>query len=221
MIVNSGNPYERVSEQQVVDCGNSDVTGGDYYMFGCYGGMMHAVWDYQKDKGINRFYDYPYDSGMSGSEGSCRIKPFKKIATRPTDWGSIYGGPADIADKLMDGPLGLGLSANHTSWRFYSGGILDVYDCYGQVDHAVTLVGYDDGNGDDNEPVDPVDPVDPDEDDDEPVDPVDPDEDDDDDDMFITQTTCRRQRWKDKFYVSGCRYTDEMFDGDLYCCYET
>lgn len=43
--IETGNPYQRLSEQQIVDCGNWDVTQY-YWNYGCQGGYMSEVWWY-------------------------------------------------------------------------------------------------------------------------------------------------------------------------------
>lgn len=45
----------------------------------------------------------------------------------------------------------------------------------------------------------------------------------DDDDMIINEvveTECRKQRWKDKFYETQCRYTDEYLVDGRFCCWD-
>ena len=34
------------------------------------------------------------------------------------------------------------------------------------------------------------------------------------------ETECRKQRWKDKFYDTGCRYSDESLQDGRFCCWE-
>lgn len=49
------------------------------------------------------------------------------------------------------------------------------------------------------------------------------DDDADDDDTIINEvveTECRKQRWKDKFYESECRYTDEYLVDGRFCCWD-
>lgn len=59
------------------------------------------------------------------------------------------------------------------------------------LDHAVVLVGYEGGQ--------------------------------EDGDLVVNEkmeTECRMQKWKDKFYESGCRYENEQFVDMKYCCWE-
>ena len=44
--IKTGQPYQRLSEQHIVDCGSWDATQY-YYNYGCNGGYMSEVWWYQ------------------------------------------------------------------------------------------------------------------------------------------------------------------------------
>ena len=60
--IQTGEQYQRLSEQQIVDCGNWDVTQF-YWNYGCEGGYMSEVWWFQMDRGAMTDADYPYISG--------------------------------------------------------------------------------------------------------------------------------------------------------------
>jgi len=64
--IQKGTPYQRLSEQQIVDCANWYATSY-YYLYGCNGGYMTEVWWYQRDEGAMLDEDYPY----TASEGVC------------------------------------------------------------------------------------------------------------------------------------------------------
>ena len=71
----------------------------------------------------------------------------------------------------------------------------------GSHDHAVVLVGYTPAEGDEDSD----------------------DDGDEEEDMIINEvveTECRKQRWKDKFYDTGCRYTDEYLEDGRFCCWD-
>lgn len=125
----TGNPYQRLSEQQIVDCGNYDVTQY-YYNYGCNGGYMSEVWWFQMDKGAMPDSEYPYVSGTTGSEGSCQDDSSKYVA-KVDYWGSVEGGVTNIIEKLQDRPLAVAVAAGNDDWFQYAGGILQLNDCQG------------------------------------------------------------------------------------------
>ena len=62
--IQKGVPYQRLSEQQIVDCANYNIDTR-YYNFGCQGGFMDQVWEYQMDYGAMTNAEYPYVSGTT------------------------------------------------------------------------------------------------------------------------------------------------------------
>ena len=74
-----------MSEQQMVDCTLRASEGGtpydregdslgpkDYGGKGCSGAWMWEAWEFQKDHGVMLEEDYPYESGRTGQEYTCR-----------------------------------------------------------------------------------------------------------------------------------------------------
>jgi len=64
-------PPTRLSEQQLVSC----VTG----CYGCNGGWMPTAWTYAMSTGLNTNADYPYISGSTGTNGTCKFDPTKVV----------------------------------------------------------------------------------------------------------------------------------------------
>jgi hypothetical protein len=225
--------YRRLSEQQLIDC--SDWAGND----GCYGGDVDSAWFHIWDMGAVRYRDYTYSSGSTGRAGWCQEWYYDTINKEIDDW--VYHEHDDyivetLQDALLDGPVSIGINASLDDLMFYSSGIIRQADCETQwwdLDHYVTLVGYQAGSGpidpidprdpvdpiDPVEPVDPIDPVDPVEPVDpvdpvDPIDPIDPVEPVDpvEDNTIIEHTVtvnARLQLAEDMNYASGCRNADE------------
>ena len=77
--IQTGQPYQRLSEQQIVDCANWDQTQY-FWLYGCQGGYMSEVWWYQRDYGAMADADYPYESGVTGEPGACMEDSSKFVA---------------------------------------------------------------------------------------------------------------------------------------------
>lgn len=77
--INDGSPYKRLSEQQIVDCANWDVTSF-FYLYACNGGYMNEVWWYQRDNGAMYDEDYEYVSGTTGVAGDCQYDNSKTVS---------------------------------------------------------------------------------------------------------------------------------------------
>jgi len=128
-----------LSEQNILDCTpNPNHCGGTG---GCEGATVELAWDMIKQKGIATEKDYPYVSGSSGRDYSCKknIKPFTNI-TSYVNLASNQQQP--ILDALANiGPLAINVDAS--AWSGYRSG---VYDGCNQknpdIDHVVQLVGY-------------------------------------------------------------------------------
>lgn len=126
------------AEQQILDCSR----GGD-----CTGGMFDTVWDNLQGFGAASMDDYPY----TAAKGSCRwsrATPYHWAAwgwlveERPWDVSTV----AEIKDGLCHrGPLATTMVAATTGFRGYQpGSVLSDAVPGREVDHAVTIVGWDD-----------------------------------------------------------------------------
>jgi len=145
--------YQRLSEQQIVDCANWDATQY-FWLYGCDGGYMSEVWWYQRDYGAMADADYPYVSGTTGEVGACMENADQYVAS-VVEWGEVDGSStANIASALEEGPLAIAVAAYSDTWFNYGGGIVtsDNSDCNPDwLDHAVVLVGYSEGGSDSDE----------------------------------------------------------------------
>ena len=142
------------------------------------------------DHGAMTNADYPYTSGQTGSAGSCMQDDSKYVA-KVSYWGSVSTGVTDMISKLQERVLTVAVAAGNDAWFQYDSGVVQPGDCSGYLDHAVTLVGYEPGDGETEITT-----------------------------YEVTETECRKQRWKDKFYETGCQYSDEKLVDTKYCCWE-
>lgn len=151
---------------------------------------MSEVWWFQMDRGAMTDEDYPYISGTTSTEQNC-VEDSSKYVVGVEGWGSVDDSVTALGEALNRTPLAIAVAAGNDDWFQYSGGVLDEGDCQGGLDHAVVLVGYLPGQDESDTAV-----------------------------YEIVETECRRQRWKDKFYDSGCRYADETLNDGRFCCWE-
>jgi hypothetical protein len=167
-----------------VDCGNWDVTQY-YWNYGCNGGYMSEVWWFQMDYGAMTDADYPYVSGTTGTQMDC-VEDKDKYVASVDYWGSVGPDVNSIGEELNKHPLAIAVSAGSDPFYFYESGVIKASECNGYHDHAIVLVGYTPGQDDDD----------------------DGGSDDEDDTIIneVVETECRKQRWKDKFYETQCRY---------------
>ena len=119
------------SEQQLVDC--------DIYSHGCNGGLMTNAFTHWMRDAPRLEADYPY---VSPSESTCKESSIStEIPKLP------YGYRVDIGwqcvwDALSHGVTSVAIRAENDAFRSYTGGVIDSVDCGTDLDHGVTLVGY-------------------------------------------------------------------------------
>ena len=170
-----------------------DVTN-EYYLYGCNGGVMDRTWSYQYNNGLMTDEEYPYYSGDTQTHGACQYDR-SKAEDIIKGWGKVNGNVSEMVAALKIRPMAVAVSANNSAFMHYSSGIVTSAECNGGLDHAVTLVGYKAPHKEEES------------------------DDDDEETEVITETVCRLQRWKDMYYETGCRYSDETLTDDTYCCW--
>jgi len=126
------NKTVQLSEQQVVDCDQTDA--------GCNGGDTPSAFQYIMDAGgIESEDDYPYQ----GYDGSCSFNKAKIAATI----SSYRYATKNNDEKVMQANLAswapLSICVDAAAWQFYSGGVFDADSCGTDLDHCVQVVGYD------------------------------------------------------------------------------
>jgi len=134
-----------LSPQQVVSC---DTAGFDA---GCDGGDTVTAFDYIQSSGLMTEASFPYKSGSTGTDGTCKFNSTSVVARIS---GYTYATPScfdscakqDEATLLSNlassGPVSICVYAD--SWQFYTGGVLSSScpSAYNTLDHCVQLVGY-------------------------------------------------------------------------------
>jgi C1A family cysteine protease len=130
-----------LSEQQLVDC----ATGVTYGSHGCNGGQMEGADKYLIANGQCSLASYPYTSGTTMTEGSCKkcsaIAHFTSCAdVKPNDQVSLKA-------AVFKQPVSVAIEADTRYFQSYSGGILDASTCGTTLDHGVLVVGYGVDNG--------------------------------------------------------------------------
>jgi cathepsin L len=132
-----------LSEQEIVDCGQSFLT------LGCMGGVDYKVFDYIKaNQGISTDRDYPF----KGKAGECQ-KIGKKASINLEGYGIVSSREnLEIVKRALisKGPLMISLDFNHESFMRYSRGVYYDDDCSNvNMEHSALLVGYGSDKGED------------------------------------------------------------------------
>lgn len=124
-----------LSPQQLVECDRTSL--------GCNGGLQERAYNYVKRAGgIEQENDYPYTSGAAGVEGTCSSDKSKFVLT-VSDFSTIKSGEDAMASYVLsNGPLSIAIDAS--TWSSYTGGIMA--SCGTSINHAVQIVGVDQGN---------------------------------------------------------------------------
>jgi len=129
--IKSGN-LASLSEQQMVDCTKDGC-------FGCSGGWPFKCMEYVMKKGLCSQAGYPY----RGVDQQCRDSQCTPVLAPNTLTGyTNFTGEKDLLEGLQAGPISILVEADRSAWQFYRGGTLDDASCGTNIDHAVTLVGY-------------------------------------------------------------------------------
>jgi len=122
----------RVSEQQIVDCDNTDG--------GCNGGNPETAWDYIIGTGgLDSEASYPY----TAADGTCKFKKANVVASVSSwKYATSSGDEKTLQNNLVSKPLSICVDA--ANWQDYTTGIMTAWECAWIVtlDHCVELVGY-------------------------------------------------------------------------------
>jgi len=149
--IKSGEVFDDLAEQYLVDCAYDYSTDDGFDAQGCAGAWPQAYLEYlvKESKGQHQMEaNYPY----TAQDGTCsaQAEGYYKGATM-TDSISYWGTNEDeLKAALVEyGPVVTGVDASTLSW--YSGGIFDDYlcceassddSCVDNNNHAVLVVGY-------------------------------------------------------------------------------
>jgi len=129
----AGNPLYELSNQQVVDCDNSN------YQFGCRGGSPNYAYQYIAGCGLETNQSYPYAS-QNGSSYPCKYNPKKVVAG--VKGFQIINGETGIYNQASapntGGPVSVCVDAD--DWVYYTGGVLT--QCTSDINHCAQVTGY-------------------------------------------------------------------------------
>ncbi|OEL16717.1 Ananain [Dichanthelium oligosanthes] len=118
-----------LSEQQVLDCSKTIFKGGK-------GGRLKNGFRYIMDKGITTQDAYPYVAAKracrSGVQPATKIRNYRSLPAT---------NEKQLARVVANQPVSVALHASR-AFQLYKGGVLTSGGCKGQVNHAVTVVGY-------------------------------------------------------------------------------
>jgi KDEL-tailed cysteine endopeptidase len=130
-----------LSEQQLVDCCNSDR---GFESQGCNGGAMEEGIQFATTYGLTTEAAYAY----TGVDGTCNLAALKTPAVKTT---GLYSVPASdenaLLNALANGPVSVAIEADTFVFQFYTKGIFNSKGCGTNLDHGVTAVGYGVTNG--------------------------------------------------------------------------
>ena len=108
-----------------------------------------------RDHGIMKYTDYPYTSGTSAQEGTCKHDVSKAIPTRPKTihMYTPNNTVSQVKELFQRQPVSISLDASRAPFQFYKSGVVKQdANCGEQLNHAIVGVGYSDDGGDDTTP---------------------------------------------------------------------
>lgn len=128
-----------LAEQTLVSCDTVDS--------GCNGGNPINAWGVMNGWGGDEYNtDYPYTSGTTQQDGTCKGIVSKDIAThsQPNSYSMIASAASDesaMAVQIQHSPMSVCVDAANL-WQTYTGGLITASDgCGTSIDHAVQAVG--------------------------------------------------------------------------------
>lgn len=138
----SGDTQVSLSAQNIVDC---SVPYGNH---GCSCGNLNSAYLYIIDnEGIDTRYNYPYKSRQT----SCKYYNKYKGASMSGIVSISTGDEGDLQSAVANvGPVSTYMDASHSSFQFYSEGIMDIPNCSrSKLTHAMVIIGYGSGRSKD------------------------------------------------------------------------
>lgn len=131
-----------LSQQELTDCTYTRRRDG------CKGGFGYQALQYvtRRDR-IAELARYPYRSGSTGRDGSCRSRRVPSSGVEDQISAIRIGrslSNQELKDLLEEGPIAVAIFASHREFIYYKRGILEcpkVDDLY-DLDHEVTLVSW-------------------------------------------------------------------------------
>ncbi|XP_059138683.1 procathepsin L-like [Physella acuta] len=129
-----------LSESNLVDCSTENN--------GCDGGFVSKAFDYViHNNGIDREASYSY----TPTQGACAFSS-AAVGAKISSYNTIEKGNELALQQAVAGvgPISVAIDASHQSFQLYGGGVFYESRCSSVVlDHAVLVVGYGRGGGED------------------------------------------------------------------------
>jgi C1A family cysteine protease len=86
--------------------------------------------------------DYPWASGMTGTDGTCDTSCTNLAGTAPTSYTDVVQGSiSDLQDAVYRQPVSIMIQANQVSIKQYKSGVFTGV-CGQRLDHGCLAVGY-------------------------------------------------------------------------------
>lgn len=130
-----------LAEQELVDC----ATGVKYGSHGCSGGQMDGAFKYLIEHGQCLDTEYPYTSGTTKTEGTC--KTCTSVAKFSSCSDVSPNNELSLKAAVFQQPVAVAIEADTRYFQFYSGGVLDSAECGTKLDHGVLVAGYGEEDG--------------------------------------------------------------------------
>ncbi|MQL77856.1 hypothetical protein Taro_010279 [Colocasia esculenta] len=119
-----------LSKQQLVDCD----TGSNR----CTDGYHTSAFQYMVDHGITTEDAYPY----TATAGTCKASSHP-VAARLRAYGAVkQNNEQELRNAVARQPITVLIATGSREFQFYGGGFVFEGPCGGEVNHAVTIVGY-------------------------------------------------------------------------------
>ncbi|KAJ3696703.1 hypothetical protein LUZ61_000408 [Rhynchospora tenuis] len=124
-----------LSEQELVDC--------DTTCSACNGGYMDYAFQWViQNGGITTEADYGYTSGTTGTGGTCNTAKTGNHAVTIAGYTDVTTySETSLMNAAAVQPISVAIATSGSAFQFYSGGIF-TGPCTTQLDHGVTVVGY-------------------------------------------------------------------------------
>ncbi|CAG9325970.1 unnamed protein product [Blepharisma stoltei] len=132
----AGHGLPDLSEQQLLDC------GGPFGNYGCAGGNIVYGFSYVQKYGLTSESIYPYQAATKTCNTS---KQSQKIASIKYVVKVTANDPNALMAAVAVAPVSIGAQADQAAWMYYKGGIV-TGSCGIVLNHAVNIVGYNNGN---------------------------------------------------------------------------
>lgn len=131
----SGGGLVSLSSQNIVDC---SVPYGNH---GCSCGDINSAYLYIIDnEGVDTLYNYPYKSRQLSCRYSSKHRGGSMSGVITIGSGNERALQSAVANV---GPVSTYVDASHSSFQFYSDGILDIPNCSrSKLTHAMVIIGY-------------------------------------------------------------------------------